>query len=124
MVRLHIGGFGQDPWPVDVATDLAVAIEQVPRALSALRSAAPFQLNFFEQGIERYIAGTVHDDRIALECTSMSLGWSPVPPVEVLRPADAEKMLSDLHATFLASARQVCPPLTTTRAFTIWNSVR
>jgi hypothetical protein len=52
-VRFVVDGFGQDPWPVDVRTDLPVVIEQVPAVLKALRSGFSTSLGFYEQGIQR-----------------------------------------------------------------------
>jgi len=40
--RFTVSGFGQAQWPVDVRTDLCVLLEQLPRALLALASDAPF----------------------------------------------------------------------------------
>ena len=50
--RFIVSGFGQARWPVDVRTDLCVLLEQLPSALLALASDAPFEIDFYEQGIQ------------------------------------------------------------------------
>lgn len=35
-----VSGFGQERWPVDVRTDLAVFLEQLPNALASVESGA------------------------------------------------------------------------------------
>lgn len=78
-VTFLVGGFGQDHWPVDVETDLAVVIEQLPRATSDLR----------ERGC--------------------SLRWSPNPAIEVASFAETEMKLEALRRTHAASTSRVCP---------------
>ncbi len=47
-----IEGFADDPWPVDVETDLAVVLGQLSKALSGLRHNGEVTLESYEQGIE------------------------------------------------------------------------
>lgn len=47
---LRVSGFGGERWPVDVATDLATILVQLPEALAASSHGQALSLNFFEQG--------------------------------------------------------------------------
>lgn len=122
-VSFHVGGFGQDPWPVDVETDLAVALEQLPGVLDGLRKEGePFQLNFYEQGIERYLTGMRHGDEVRFECMSMSLRWSADPSVEIVGLAEAEIMFRSLRDRYVVGVERVCPWLAHVPAFERWRS--
>ena len=117
-----VGGFGQDPWPVDVQTDLAVVLEQLPDVLSSLRGGEEtFCLNFYEQGIERYLTGTKHGEDVTLECMSLSLRWSPDPSVEVLGIVEVERMLRKLRDVYTATVETICPWLTQEPSFKRWS---
>jgi hypothetical protein len=82
-----VSGFGQDRWPVDVRTDLVVLLEQLPEALIAIESGAPFAIDFYEQGVRRRISFSPADDGYVAECLSFGK-WQPSPAVELIdRPA-------------------------------------
>lgn len=122
-VSFLVGGFGQDRWPVDVETDLAVALEQLPGVLAGLRKEGePFQLNFYEQGIERYLTGTRQGDEVRFECMSMSLRWTADPSVEIVRLAEAESLFRELRDRYSATVERVCPWLAHHPAFKRWLS--
>lgn len=122
-VSFLVGGFGEDRWPVDVETDLAVALEQLPGVLAGLRKEGePFQLNFYEQGIERYLTGRREGDEVSFECMSMSLGWTADPSVEIVRLAEAESLFRELRDRYSAAVEQVCPWLARVPAFERWLS--
>jgi len=121
-VAFEVGGFGQERWPVDVETDLAVAVEQLPGVLAAVaREGEPFQLNFYEQGIERYITGTTRGGTTTFECVSMSLNWTAEPSVELLPLAEAERMFRALRDRYCSAVDRVCPWLAATSAFEQWR---
>jgi len=121
-ISFLVGGFGQDRWPVDVETDLAVALEQLPGVLVGLRKESePFQLNFYEQGIERYLTGTRHGDAVTFECMSMSLRWTADPSVETVPLAEAETMFHELRERYSAAIERVCPWLAHVPAFNEWR---
>lgn len=65
-----VSGFRQDVWPVDVRTDLAVFIEQLPEILAALESGRAAVLDFYEQGVERTIGFTPLGSDYLLSCVS------------------------------------------------------
>ena len=51
--RFAVGGFGDDDWPVDERTDLAVLLEQLPEAINSVQGniTNSFVVDFFEQGV-------------------------------------------------------------------------
>lgn len=108
-VSFRVSGFGDDRWPVDVETDLAVMLEQLPTASSRLLARQPFELNFFEQGIERYLTGTPSDEVVRFECVSMLPHWSPSPPVEVVSLADTERMFCEVRSRYELAVERTCP---------------
>ncbi len=94
----RIGGFGEERWPVDVATDLSVVLEQLPLALGATTRRLPFELDLYEQGIERRLEFVPTGDRYQITCRYIGSGVEPT--VEDI-PADVlEKMLCDLGRAF------------------------
>jgi hypothetical protein len=120
-VSFHVEGFGQVPWPVDVENDLAVVLEQLPTVVSKLRGGDQvFFLNFYEQGIERYLTGTKYGEKVTLECMSLSLQWSPEPSLEMLQLAEVDRMLIELFDVYIATVERVCPWLSEAPVFVRW----
>jgi hypothetical protein len=91
--RFSVSGFGQERWPVDVRTDLAVLLEQLPAALDSLQSGSPFLLDFYEQGLERTIYLEPHGDRYLARCESHT-SWHPDPAVEAIGRPELTEMLA------------------------------
>jgi len=110
-VRFVVGGFGQERWPVDVRTDLAVVVEQVPGVIDAVTVGTAATLDFVEQGIQRTLridpAGAA---TVRVECESMT-PWRPLPPVLIVARVDLVATLTTLLQQFMKSARQRCPAL-------------
>jgi hypothetical protein len=76
--RFLIEGFGQAAWPVDVRTDLCVALEQIPLLIRELRANREGTLSLYEQGVERAVAFRPSGDITAISCSS-STRWQPNP---------------------------------------------
>jgi hypothetical protein len=54
IIYFRVKGFGQDTWLVDVATDLASILEQLPEVIDSInKNNYRCYLDFYEQGIER-----------------------------------------------------------------------
>lgn len=106
-----VSGFGQDRWPVDVRTDLAVLLEQLPEVLLAIESGAPFAIDFYEQGVRRRISFSPADDGYVAEC--MSFGkWQPNPVVEQIDRAALLRNLTAVLDEFMRFMRGSFPDLT------------
>lgn len=72
--QFHVGGFGQDYWPVDIAYDLSSAIEQLPGAVQALQRDKQAVIDFYGQGIERCLTLTPSHAAITVQCSSRTAG--------------------------------------------------
>jgi hypothetical protein len=120
-VELHVGGFGQDRWPVDVRTDLAVVMEQMPPICETLsRGEYRFNIDFYEQGIERYLAFVPADSRsVRITCTSTTQ-WKPNPASELVAKTDLRGMLERVGSRFRAASEMVCPKLSRHPALTAY----
>jgi hypothetical protein len=121
-VRFSVSGFGDEHWPVDVRTDLAVILEQLPEVSAGLREDGKvFQLNFFEQGIERYLTGKREGTNVTFECTTMNRRWRPEPTVETMPLADARTMFQSLVDNYCRAVTRVCPWTTDEQVFQSWK---
>lgn len=105
-----VSGFGQDPWPVDVATDLVVFLEQLPDLLHAIADGVSAELDFYEQGIERSLSFTPVADDYAVKCASLT-GWHPNPELERISRVALHRMLTAVLDEFLHQVRQISPEL-------------
>ncbi|GAA4498272.1 hypothetical protein GCM10023191_043190 [Actinoallomurus oryzae] len=104
------GGFGEERWPVDVATDLATIVPQLRDLIAALGAGAPGMLEFFEQGIERRVSFTPQGDTVELHCESWG-GWRPPTPVEHADLGATRAMLTDLAVGFSREVARLLPAL-------------
>ncbi len=121
IVRFEVAGFGQAVWPVDVAVDLAVVVEQIPSVLRGLLQKREVNLDFYEQGIQRLLTcAAVDDEHGRVSCRSGLSGWTPVPDEYVLERRDAPVMLKTLGESFVNVADRACPGPTSNRAFRAW----
>jgi hypothetical protein len=105
-----ISGFGQDPWPVDVRTELTVLLEQLPDALDALQSHAPFELDFYEQGLQRKITFAPLGTDYLASCQSYG-NWQPAAVVERIDSASLFLTLMAVQREFMRFLRQSFPGL-------------
>lgn len=124
-VTFDVGGFGQPKWPVDVAVDLAVVAEQVPRVLLGLMCRdRNVELDFYEQGIQRLLSfEPVEDDRIRVTCRSGSDGWTPDPDEYVSSVSDLVRMLNDFARKFEKIVSELCPSIAYNASFREWSNL-
>lgn len=118
-VRFLVAGFGEDAWPVDVHTDLAVVIEQVPNALKQLQDGTEAVIGFYEQGIEREVSVVPHGSEAVLACRGLG-GFAPNPSVVRMPLADVIVMLQTLLRDFSRAAHVRCPDLVAHPWFSEW----
>lgn len=121
-LRFKVMAFDDEPWPVDVACDLAVLLEQLSDFLQALRSPAvlEFELSFYEQGIERDLLCTREASNRIVVDPSSRLPWTPVRSVEIIEAGELDRQLVALVDVFATAARVVCPALTDSPVFQDW----
>jgi hypothetical protein len=112
--------FRGERWPVDVRTDLVTILEQLPSVPKHLRST--FELDFYEQGIERTLEFSPKGDELAIGCRSNSLRWSPPEgTILVLREVVAS-MLMLLLSQFGQFAAASRPMVVAHPWFAEWHS--
>ncbi|MBK6698053.1 MAG: hypothetical protein IPG50_38595 [Myxococcales bacterium] len=107
-LKFVVEGF-REPWPVDVATDLLIVLEQLPTVEKQLLAGTPAALDFYEQGIERSLAITVHDDMAAVARTGLTAAIAPGDEVLPLR--ELLTQLVTLRRDFAALVGRVYPGL-------------
>ncbi len=104
-------GFDDAPWRATVGTDLAVALEQLPRTIQSLRARQVTELEFYEQTLERAVDFSCKGDWVHLSCRSWASGWTPRRATEEIPHAQALGMLEDLRDSFIRLSRRACPEL-------------
>jgi hypothetical protein len=110
-VEFLVSGFGQDSWPVDVRVDLLTILEQLPSTALAIRSGAPeFRLDFYEQGLQRFLTFERSNDNVLVRCVG-GLTWQPEPVAMILPFTDLSGMLDSLRAEFISIASAINPEL-------------
>jgi hypothetical protein len=105
---------GEQPWPVDVRTDLAILLEQLPGLLLALAERAPsFQLRMYEQGIETVLAFTRMEGMLRIHCEPLLAGGENRFGAhdEVLAVEALVRAVAGVLSNFIECCERVCPQL-------------
>ena len=106
--EFRVAGFGDERWPVDVTTDLATVVEQLPRVLAACKMGESFELSLFEQGIERTLEFVPQGHSFQVRCRS-GTEWKPDPQTELMATEAVLAMLSDLKRSFCGICERLLP---------------
>ncbi|MCG8425713.1 MAG: hypothetical protein MJE77_48150 [Proteobacteria bacterium] len=106
--EFRIAGFGESPWPLDVTTDLAIVLEQLPAAMASCSRNEPFQLDLYEQGVERRLDFIPSGKIYRVSCNSFS-DWIPEPNAEEISIEDLRMMLSGIAKKFCELATGLLP---------------
>lgn len=107
-VRFEVEGFGDPLWPVSVAVDLPVLLEQLPAAICGLSHGRLVEVDFYEQGVERRLIFEPEEFAYSVTCESDS-DWRPEPRIEVVSRKDALGMFRKVRDDFLSVAAVVWP---------------
>jgi hypothetical protein len=122
-VTFRVSGFGQNPWPVDVRTDLAVFLEQLPYAISAIERSDPnFVIDFYEQGIERTLVFVRDESEFTVECISAT-DWVPLPTKESISAEELRSMFVWIRESFFTLVGTVAPGLTQHPSLLDWGGL-
>lgn len=106
-----ISGFGQDAWPVDVRTELAIFLEQLPNSIDAVNNQdSQFEISFYEQGFERTLNFELKREKYLVSCTSFDQ-WQPDPAVETIDGELLMGMFIQIGEEVLKGCEQVDPSL-------------
>lgn len=118
--RFIAGGFGDDQWPVDVRYDLSTVIEQLPDLLNDLRTGKEGLLDFYGQGIARWLEFSPTGRLVEIRCRS-GTEWEPNPAIEHADLDQLEAMLVNLAADFATALHKVSPDLARTAPIPAWR---
>jgi hypothetical protein len=105
-----VDAFGQTRWPVDVATDLSVFLEQLSEVINAVKAGEETTLDFYEQGTERRIDCTLAGSDYACRCFSRT-DWEPSPDIEYIEQKLLLKKLVLFREKFAVITESVAPHL-------------
>ncbi|MFT2016421.1 hypothetical protein ACMA1D_11340 [Streptomyces sp. 796.1] len=104
--RFHIGGFGTDEWPLDVAYDLSAFMEQFPSLLASVRDRREVEVDLYSQGIERTLTFRPSGDLVVIHCDSRT-DWVPNPEHESIARSELVAMLSKLAEDFARGLKAI-----------------
>ncbi|MCE3202047.1 hypothetical protein K3T49_20735 [Paenibacillus sonchi] len=122
IVSFLISGFGQEKWPVDCRTDLATIIEQIPNILEKIRAGKfSFQLDFYEQGIERQLSFEEDNSLVKVTCVSRT-NWMPNPSAIFIERHEVLSMFESLYRNFLEYSEVLCIELAKNPLLKDWKS--
>ncbi|MFE4709568.1 hypothetical protein ACFRAM_01730 [Paenibacillus sp. NPDC056722] len=120
-VSFIVSGFGQDNWPVDCRTDLATIIEQIPDILEKTRAGVfSFQLDFYEQGIERQLVFEEDKNLVRVTCISRT-HWIPQPISVFMEKVAVSTMFEEIYSDFFDVSRVLCERLANNTLLNNWK---
>lgn len=117
--RFHIGGFGSDEWPLDVAYDLSAFMEQLPSLLAGVRDRREVEVDLYSQGIERTLIFRPSGDLVMIHCESRT-NWVPNPERESIAQSELVAMLSKLAEYFARGLQAINSELSEVAPFERW----
>ena len=120
-IKFIVLGFDTKPWLVDVKTDLALVLEQLPYAIESLQEKKDFSIDFPEQGVERRLDFQRKGDEVEIECVSGHHRWEPQPEAMFIKCEELKLMLQDLARDFSALVGDVCPRIAEHPWFQDWK---
>ncbi|GAB2873282.1 hypothetical protein GCM10027074_46260 [Streptomyces deserti] len=115
----HIGGFGSEEWPLDVAYDLSVFMEQLPSLLAGVRERREVEVDLYSQGIERTLTFHPIGDLVMIHCESRT-DWVPNPERESITRSELVAMLSKLAEDFAGGLKAINSELSKVAPFGRW----
>jgi len=118
-VEFRVSGFGEPAWPVDVGTDLATIITQIPDVLGALHQSENTSIQFYEQGIERELFFSCNNSRVEVICKHL-VEDKLMPIKEIAGLSELRNMLGGLLVSFIELSKITCPATVDHRIFQDW----
>lgn len=111
--------YAGETWPVDVATDLATLLEQMPAAMVSLGA---FEIDFFEQGIERVLLFEPKgEESLNVRCLSRREDWHPPERAVTVGRKALRGSLELLLSRFVGMAVAVVPDVARNAWFCAWK---
>jgi len=121
-LKFSVSGFGGNAWPVDVRTDLLTVVEVLNEIINRISCGAyNFDLDLYEQGMERKLFFQEVNDMIVVTCES-NTAWVPSENKIEMKKEEVRKMFFDLKFSFCSIAESVCPLLTNHSWYKDWSN--
>lgn len=117
--RFHIGGFGNDEWPLDIGYDLSAFMEQFPSLIAGVRERREVEVDIYSQGIERTLTFRPSEDLVMIHCESRT-NWVPNPEFESIAQSELVAMLSKLAQNFARVLKAINSELSGVAPFSCW----
>lgn len=112
-IKFSVVGFDLDKWSVDCMYDLLCVVEVLPNIINGFyQNNYEFNLDFYEQGLERILIFKQSKELIKIECESRTK-WIPSPQTEYITKIDLVKMILELYTKFIKYAEHLCGELLT-----------
>ncbi|MEM9966045.1 MAG: hypothetical protein AAGC58_11935 [Asticcacaulis sp.] len=107
-IEFRVSGFGEADWPVTVSTDLPVFLEEVPNALMRAKRGDSFEIDFYEQGIQRKLTFQPQGSMFLIACYS-GTEWVPCPDTLEIDQNYTSMMIEHSLMCFLEILKKVSP---------------
>ena len=122
-IKFIVSGFGDSEWGVDCKFDLPGIIEILPELISKLNQKKyDFNLNFYEQGVEREVIFRESKGSIIVSCLSQTK-WKLLPSNYEMTKESVEKIVRGLYNTFILYSEKLCPRLIKNPLLLDWMKV-
>ncbi len=120
-IELRVAVCTETLWPVTVATDLCVIMEQIGDVIRDLSLRTPARLDFYEQGIERSVLLKPADDLVVVVCAPLAGAEGQVSDTTTVSAQGVLSCLRSLTLQFLHVSRLYCPKATAHPWFVEWS---
>jgi hypothetical protein len=122
-VHFVVEGFSDAPWPTSVRPDLCILLEQLPDITRAIDThAGQFDLDFYEQGLQRRLHFERTGDDVQISCTNWGLSSTPDENTIEMKIGDLSRMFRAVAAEVVRLASMVTPELAAHPWFAQWRS--
>lgn len=118
-IYFKIGGFGETDWGADCKTDLPCVLEQMDVILQGIKNKEKFEIDFYEQGMERTLEFLFDERNVSIKC-SCYINWIPQPPIVFMSYDAVYKLFIKLYNNFLECINMIIPKIQEIKLFKDW----
>lgn len=122
MVIFKIEGFGETWSIADCRSELPCILEQMQYIFEHLRQKEPFEIDFYEQGLERVLHFSFSNETVNIKCTSYS---NNIPPIsDIVMKYDAVKgLFYSVYHNFITCIEKLLPNVIKNSIFIDWKKL-
>ncbi len=121
VVEFFMSGFGDDNWGTDCKADLPCVLERMLDILPAIQTKADFQIDFYEQGIERMLNFYHKEGMFIIECKSY-VNAVPIPIIK-MHYNDVRNIFIKLYKDFISCVKILVPKAMENELFIEWINI-